>query len=175
MRPEHEVGVAGREIFQGYALQLVDDKGRVAIPAALRGTLFSRLPGGVEPKDAMQVVIGLHESERCLIAFDEAYSLARFTELEARATAQAGPDGAPRHDIIRAGMAVETLPFDASGRFILPGFPRKRARIGRFAFFFGMGRHFEIWDPATLLESDHASADMKEAVRYFLEERGETL
>ncbi len=175
MRLKHEVCVAGREIFQGYALQLVDDKGRVAIPAALRGTLFSRLPGGTDPKEAMQVVVGLHESERCLIAFDEAYSLARFTELEARAIAQAGPDGAPRHDIIRAGMAVETLPFDASGRFILPGFPRKRARISRYAFFMGMGRHFEIWDPATMMESDQVSADMKEAAAYFLEERGEKL
>ncbi|MFM9828975.1 MAG: division/cell wall cluster transcriptional repressor MraZ [Sphingomonas sp.] len=175
MRLDKEVGVAGTAIFQGYALQLVDDKGRVAIPAALRSTLFARMPGGMDPKEAMQVVVGLHESERCLIAFDPGQSVSRFNELEARAIAQAGPDGAPRHDIIRAGMAVETLPYDASGRFILPGFPRKRARINRYAFFFGLGRHFEIWDPATLVESDHVSADMKEAVAYFLEERGETL
>lgn len=175
MRLDGEECVAGTGIFQGYALQLVDDKGRVAIPAALRGTLFARMPADMDPKDALQVVIGMHENDRCLIAFDPAYSVTRFAELEARAAQQAGADGAPRHDIIRAGMAVETLPFDASGRFILPGFPRKRARIGRYAFFFGMGRHFEIWDPAMLLDSDRASPDMKEAVAYYLAERGESL
>lgn len=175
MRPANGVGVATKGVFQGYALQQVDDKGRVAIPSSLRAALFARMPGGMDPKDALNFVLAIHECDRCLIGYDPAYAEQRFEQLETRALEQVGDDGVPRYDIIRAGMAAETLPFDGSGRFILPGFPRKRAQIGKFAFFFGVGRHFEIWDPAALIACDTASDVMKDAVRYFMEEKGEKL
>lgn len=167
--------MAARGIFQGYALQQVDDKGRVAIPASLRQTLFARAPEGVDPKDALQVVIGIHGDDKCLVGYDPASAEDRFAELQSRAQGQVGQNGAPRHDIVRAGMFLETLAFDSSGRFILPAFPRKSAGIDRFAFFMGVGHHFEIWDPATVIASPTAADVMKQAVRYFMEERGEAL
>lgn len=162
-------------IYQGYALQLVDDKGRVAIPSSLRATLVARNPAGIDPKDAQSVVIGFHESDPCLIGYDAGYAEALHAELAQRARDHAGPDGAPKNAILRNGMAAETLPFDASGRFIMPPFPRRRMKIGKYAFFYGVGDAFEIWDPATLVASDAASDVMKDAVRFFMEERGETL
>lgn len=167
--------MAARGIFQGYALQQVDDKGRVAIPASLRQTLLARASEGDDPRESPQVVIGIHADDKCLVGYDPASADERFAVLEARAEGQVGPTGAPRHDIVRAGMVLETLAFDGSGRFILPAFPRKSAGIGRFAFFIGMGRHFEIWDPATVIASPTAAEVMKDAVRFFMEERGERL
>ncbi|MGJ3646930.1 division/cell wall cluster transcriptional repressor MraZ [Sphingomonas sp. GlSt437] len=167
--------MSGKGIYQGYALQAVDDKGRVAIPSSLRATLIARAPAGVDPKDAMSVVLGFHESDPCLIGYDAGYAEALHAELAERARAHAGADGAPKGAILRNAMAAETLPFDSSGRFILPPFPRRRMNIGRYAFFYGMGDWFEMWDPATLVASDAASDVMKDAVRFFMEERGETL
>jgi len=175
LRTTGEVGVSIRGIYQGYALQQVDDKGRVAIPSSLRATLVSRSPADIDPKDAAQIVVAVHESDKCLIAYDQAHAEQRFAELQVRAREHAGPDGAPKEEILRAGMAVDTLPFDSSGRFILPGFPRKRVKIAKYAFFYGLGNHFEIWDPASLIASPRATETMKEMVLHFLEERGETL
>lgn len=162
-------------IYQGYALQAVDEKGRVAIPASLRATLVARNPAGIDPKDAATVNIGFHESDPCLIGFDSGHAERRHADLLQRSRDHAGPNGAPQTKILRAGMAAEALPFDSSGRFILPGFPRKRLNIGRYAFFYGMGDYFEIWDPATLVACETADDVMKDAVRYFMEERGEVL
>ncbi len=164
-----------RAIYQGNALQQVDEKGRVAIPSSLRATLVARTPEGIDPKEAAQVVVGVHESDTCLVGYDIDQAAQRFADLEARARAHAGPDGAANDEILRRGMAVDMLGFDTSGRFILPSFARKRARIGKYAFFFGLGSHFEIWDPAALLASSRATETMKEIVRHCLEERGERL
>ncbi|OYY72914.1 division/cell wall cluster transcriptional repressor MraZ [Sphingomonas sp. 28-63-12] len=175
MRATNEVGVSIKGIYQGYALQQVDDKGRVAIPSSLRATLIARSPADGDPKDIAQIVIGVHEGDQCLVGYDVAQGAARFAALEARALAHAGPDGAPNDEILRRGMAVDTLPFDASGRFIMPSFPRKRVKIGKYAFFYGLGNHFEIWDPASLLASPRATDTMKDMVTHFLDERGEKL
>lgn len=167
--------MSNKGIYQGYALQQVDEKGRVAIPASLRTTLVARSALATDPKEAAQIVIALHESDTCLVAYDVPQGEERFAALELRARNHAGPDGAPNDEILRRGMAVDTLPFDASGRFILPSFPRKRVKIGRYAFFYGLGSHFEIWDPAQVLESPRTDSTMRGMVAHFLEERGETL
>lgn len=173
--PWGRASVSDRGIYQGYALQLVDDKGRVAIPAPLRSVLIARNPAGVDPKDAANVVIGFHESDRCLIGYDIGYGRRLHERLEQRALDNAGAEGAPADRIVRAGMAAETLPFDASGRFILPAFARRRCNIGKYAFFYGVGDRFEIWSPAEVIASPNAPDLMKEAVQFFMEERGETL
>ncbi len=164
-----------RGIYQGYALQQVDEKGRVAIPASLRATLVARTPADLDPKEAAQVVVALHEGDRCLVGFDLMHRETRFAELEARARAHAGPDGALNDEILRGGMAAETLAYDSSGRFVLPSYYRKRSRIAKYAFFFGLGNHFEIWDPASLIASPRTTETMKEMVLHFLDERGERL
>ena len=58
-----EVGVSDRELYEGFALQAVDDKGRVAIPADLRVT-FDR--NSVE----RVLMVGKHSLDPCLIAHD---------------------------------------------------------------------------------------------------------
>jgi len=175
LRTPGEVGVSGRGNYQGYALQQVDEKGRVAIPSSLRAALIARTPAGTDPKEASTIVIAMHESDPCLIAYDLAYSDALVAALNRRANENAGADCAPKSMILREAMLSDALPFDSSGRFILPPFPRHELKIGKYAFFMGLGNYFEIWDPATILASEKASAKMKAAVRFLMSEKGEAL
>lgn len=175
MRAAGEVGVSNKGSYRGYALQLVDEKGRVAIPSPLRAALLARSPRDDDGKPSTSVVLQVHERHRCICGFDLDTAEEREAALEARALQNSGEGGAPDDNILRAGMASESTSFDSSGRFVMPGFPRKRARIGQWAFFFGMGSYFEIWDPATLLATDGIPDSVKELVEYELEQRGVTL
>lgn len=167
--------MSNRGIYKGYWLQQVDEKGRVAIPSTLRATLVARTPAGLDPKDASTVVVAMHESDPCLIGYDVDFSNRMVDQLNDRAQANAGADGAPKSLILREAMLSDTLPFDSSGRFILPPFPRHELNIGKYAFFMGLGDYFEIWDPATMVACETASPKMKAAVRFLMKEKGEVL
>ena len=61
-----------RQEYQGKGLGLVDDKGRVAIPSALRTTLAKNAPRD-DGKDDGSVIIAPHPTYRCLIAYDPGF------------------------------------------------------------------------------------------------------
>jgi len=169
------VSVSDRAIYHGYGLQLVDDKGRVAIPSPLRPLLIANGAPNPEPKAPPEVVIAVHESGECLMGFDVVQMKEKVEALQQRALAHAGPDGAPNDEILRRSMALDVVAFDASGRFIMPGYPRGEVGIGKYAFFYGLGRHFEIWDPRRAIQSPTATDRLKSMVRHFMAEKGETL
>ncbi|MEO5865581.1 MAG: division/cell wall cluster transcriptional repressor MraZ, partial [Sphingomonas sp.] len=56
-------------------------------------------------------------------------------------------------------------------RFVMNGFHKKKAGIGKYAFFYGVGPHFEIWDPATLLATGKYEL-MREHLEFLLDEKG---
>src|SRR5437762_10227682 len=66
-RCERGVDVALEHLFQGSALNAVDAKGRVSIPAFLRGVIERR-------GDARTIVLAKHEAFPCLSAYDPAYA-----------------------------------------------------------------------------------------------------
>lgn len=169
-----EVGVSGKDIYKGYALQQIDAKGRVAIPAFLRETLTS-LNTAFEASEVSTVVLAMHESDPCMIAYDLQYDRQLVADLKERARAHAGADGAPKSQILRAAMLSDTLPFDASGRFILPPFYRDELNLDKYAFFMGLGDVFEIWDPATLCACETASPKMQKVARFLMKEKGEII
>lgn len=160
--------------YQGEGLGLVDDKGRVAIPNALRGTLAGNAPRA-DGKDGGQVIIGAHEKHRCLIAYDAGYLPILRARLEARERARESASGEVDYNVMRRGMAGEAVPFDGSGRFIMPGFPRHYARIKEHAFFWGQGNYIEIWNPRSLMEADGIDELVKEACEYHCAARGVSL
>ena len=106
----------------GSGIGLVDDKGRVAIPNALRSTLAQNAPRP-DGKDGGTIIIAVHETERCLIAYDPGYVAVLKKELDARTEMSRGPDGRIDYNIKRDLANGEAVPFDGSGRFIMPGFP----------------------------------------------------
>ncbi|MBX3594283.1 division/cell wall cluster transcriptional repressor MraZ [Sphingomonas sp.] len=159
-------------------LQLVDDKGRVAIPAGLRATLEKNSGQAEGSKDARVAILTTHESDPCLIAYDEPYFDLLMDRLDARELEFAGERGRSDSNIWREGVgSSENIAFDPSGRFVVPGMHADHANIGKpgYAFFYGVGKVIEIWDPRTLLAHPTAPESMKTACRYHLADKKVTL
>jgi len=168
------VGVLDRGRYQGDGIGLVDDKGRVAIPAALRATLAANAPKA-DGKTGGTVIIGAHQKSRCLVAYDPGYVDILAARLDAREAANTGPDGEYDYNIKRRAAAGEAVPFDGSGRFIMPAFPRFYAGIGEHAFFYGVLDYIEIWDPKTLIDTEDMPPVVKEMARFYMMQKGVTL
>ena len=157
--------------YQGNGLALVDDKGRVAIPNSLRATLAANAPRA-DGKDGGTIIVSVHESLPCLVAYDPAYLPILKDDLRRRAELSRGPDGKVDQNIMRGGAVGEAVPFDGSGRFIMPGFPRSYARIAENAFFLGQFDTIEIWDPKTLIATPGIADNVVAACRYYCQEKG---
>ncbi len=159
-------GVADRELFEGFALQAVDQKGRVAIPADLRAAAERN-------SDVRQIVVGVHAEDPCLSAHDTGWSRTKYERID-KLDQQAldrgeQPSVRPKR---RAFGMVEKAPYDDSGRFVLPPFFRAKAKIQKWAFFVGSGDTFEIWAPDELLASETADPELKEICLYLMQQKG---
>jgi len=163
--------VAARALYQGGGIGLVDDKGRVSIPNALRTALAANSPRP-DGKDGGTIIVSVHEDQPCLVAYDPAYLTDLKVELDRRVELSRGPDGKTDPNILRDGANGEPVPFDGSGRFIMPGFPRFHAGIGANAFFWGTFNTIEVWDPRTLVDMPGAPPRMVAACRYHCGEKG---
>lgn len=163
-----------RGYYQGDGIGLVDDKGRVAIPAALRQTLTANSPKA-DGKTGGTVIVGIHQRDKCLIAYDPAYLDVMAAQLQKREAEHTAADGEFDYNIKRRAASGEATPFDGSGRFIMPAFPRFYAGIGAHAFFYGTMDYIEIWDPKTLIETADAAPVMKQMVRFHMAEKGVAL
>ena len=160
-----------RQEYQGKGLGLVDDKGRVAIPSALRTTLAKNAPRD-DGKDGGTVIIAPHPTYRCLIAYDPGFIETLKRECEARDEAHVAATGASDYNILARAGAAESLPFDGSGRFIMPAFERRYARIEEVAFFHGTFKWITIWSPRVMIETDGIDPFLKEAVEFQCAEKG---
>ena len=153
-------------LFNGSALTAVDAKGRLSVPAFIRGVIERR-------SDAKAIVIGAHEIDSCLTAYDRGYARNLYLENERRRLVEEDAGGAAETHFARARRTfglTEEVPYDSSGRIILPTMMRRKGRIEDLALFVGAGGTFEIWNPKIALES--GDADLRELAAYRLEERG---
>lgn len=153
-------------LFNGSALAAVDAKGRLSVPAFIRAVVERR-------SDAKAVVIGAHEAASCLIAYDRGYARNLHLEIERRRLIEeaAGADSLAHYARSRRTFGItEDVPYDGSGRIILPLMMRRKGRIEDLALFVGVGGTFEIWNPQLALES--GDEDLRELAAYRLEERG---
>lgn len=157
--------------YQGKGLALVDDKGRVAIPNTLRAILAKNAPRD-DGKDGGTVVVAPHPEHRCLIAYDPGFVSVWKAKLEGLDAAQFAATGRPDYNILDRAGAAEPLPFDGSGRFIMPAFERRYARIGGAAVFHGSFNWITIWDPRTLIETPGVDPFLKEFVEFSCEDKG---
>jgi MraZ protein len=160
--------VALEFLFQGSALNAVDAKGRVSVPAFLRSVIERR-------GDSKTIVLAKHETFDCLSAYDPAYAALKHSKLERlfekqEADPQAALDYQQRN--LMAFAATEEVPYDSSGRIVMPPMMRRKGQVGDLALFLGTGETFQIWNPALFLQDDRIPADMKDIARYRLEERG---
>ncbi len=156
-----------RELFQGYAINGIDGKGRVSIPATLRAAIEQN-------GDGRFVTIARHETAPCLIGYDKGWSRLLREQLRAdEAAERAAGRTFDRHNAHRRAFGpVEPVPYDASGRFILPPFLKDKAQLTDTAFFYGAGDMFEIWSPQLLLSATGVDEDMKEVCAWLMAQRG---
>jgi MraZ protein len=133
-------------LYIGSALQGVDRKGRVAIPADFRAV--------IEQNSATRtVMVSFHPTLPCLRGFDSQWAAAAEADFRRRLLAGENAESIAAEREAAFGE-VEQAPFDPSGRFILPDFFRSEAEIDDRAFFIGAGPTFNIWAPSLLVKSD---------------------
>jgi MraZ protein len=160
--------VALEHLFQGSALNAVDAKGRVSVPAFLRTVIERR-------GDARTIVLAKHSQFGCLDAYDPAYAALKHAKLERLLEKQEENADAQliyQQRNLMAFAATEEVPYDSSGRVLLPPMMRRKGGIGDLALFLGTGETFQIWNPQTLLQDANIPEDLKDICRYRLEERG---
>ncbi len=140
--------------FGGQALNAVDGKGRVSLPADLRVTVERRATlakGESLPVDDKVLYIAEDEELPCLVGFDETEQFNLAKRLNELRNADSGDGG--RKSLVRRDRGTETFApaqrvvFDKAGRMVLPSFLRDFAEIEDFAFFTGNGNNFDIWSP----------------------------
>jgi MraZ protein len=165
---ERGVHVALEHLFQGSALNAVDAKGRVSVPAFLRTVIERR-------GDARTIVLAKHENFPCLSAYDPAYAALKHAKLERLLEKEeTGPDaeiGYQQRNLM-AFAATEEVPYDSSGRILMPPMMRRKGEVGDLALFLGTGETFQIWNPKLLLDDARIPDDLKDIARFRMEERG---
>ena len=160
--------MALEHLFQGSALNAVDAKGRVSVPAFLRSVIERR-------GDAKTIVLAKHESFPCLSAYDPAYAALKHSKLERLFEKEEGNPAAAldyQQRNLMAFAATEEVPYDSSGRIVLPPMMRKKGGIEDLALYLGTGETFQIWNPRLFLADKNIPEDLKDIARYRLEERG---
>lgn len=138
--------MSGFGAYSGYAFSPAGDKGRFVLPPTLRKGVKDS-SGGVKT-----LCLAAHESLDCLVGF----GLSRVEKLQQKL------DGEQERAVqmqnfefdydTRAQQlfGFEQLPFDDSGRFVMPDYLRDLGRVEDGLFFQGAGDFFLIWNPEEL-------------------------
>ncbi len=105
---------------------------------------------------ARTLVIGTHEADACLTAYDGGHRRALFAEEERRRLREEEGGGSPAHAARarRAFGLTQEAGYDEAGRVLLPPMMRRLGRIEDLALFVGTGGAVEIWNPRLAADSD---------------------
>lgn len=109
-----------------------------------------------DSSDGRYLFLSVHPKLPCLTGFGES----RIAELRAKIDLEeeraliAGRDYDRDAASINLGSMIESVSFDASGRFIFPAHLRDMAEIGAQAVFFGSLDEITIWNPDVLMAQD---------------------
>src|SRR5437763_7455637 len=110
-------------LFSGNALCTVNAAGTLILPRFVRSTLGRR-------SDARSFLVGSHESDPCLLAYDSGYARILHEDSERRRIAEEEQaPGASAKRLRRIFGFVEEIGFGDDGAVVLPPMMRRRARI----------------------------------------------
>jgi MraZ protein len=126
-------------VFLGTHQNRLDAKGRVSIPAGFRTALRTQAAAG----EALVILRPSH-LHPCI----EAWPTAAFATLSQPLDRL--DMFSDEHDDMAAALYADAYPVDADreGRIILPDSLKEHAGLGDSVAFMGLGRIFQIWEPA---------------------------
>jgi MraZ protein len=132
-------------VFSGYSGQgytPAGDKGRFALPPLFRNAVK-------ESSGSKVLCLDKHSRFDCLVGF----GLSRMLELEDQLDREENRAGPEFDRDTRAAQlfGFAQVPFDDSGRFVMPDYLRSLGKVGDGLFFQGGGRQFTIWNPQVLM------------------------
>lgn len=163
--------MAFEHLFQGSALNAIDAKGRLSVPAFLRSVIEKR-------SECKTLVLAKHDTYPCISAYDRGYAAVQHAKLERLYEREENDPAAlavyHQRNMLAFG-STEEVPYDSGGRIILPPMMRRKGGLEELALFIGSGETFQIWSPQRFLDSPDVHEDMKDIARYRLEERGVSL
>ncbi len=144
--------------FLGTHQNRLDAKGRVSVPAPFRTVLKSQNGGNGTPAATTQLVLRPSHQHPCIEAWPPAefhglaQSLNRYELFS------------PEHDDMAAALYAEAYPVesDKEGRIILPEQLVAHAGLTESVVFMGLGRIFQIWEPAA---AERRRAEARERAR----------
>lgn len=154
-------------IFSGQAYSLKGEKGRYVLPSAFRSTVKDSSDGKI-------LCLAKHDRWQCLIGF----GLSRESELATQL--QREEDSAIKRGLdfdydTRASQlyGFARIPFDDSGRFVMPDHLVTLAGLDEALYFQGGGSFFTIWNPTALYGMESGWEGAQAACRMFEAEQGE--
>jgi MraZ protein len=130
--------------YSGQAYSPAGDKGRFVLPPLFRKAVK-------ESSDGRVLCLMKHPAWNCLVGF----GLSRKEELDAQLDREEEIAVRVGKDFDRDTRASQLfgfleVPFDDSGRFVMPDHLRSLARIEEGLYFQGGGRFFTLWNPDEL-------------------------
>jgi MraZ protein len=152
--------------YSGQAYSPAGDKGRYVLPPLFRKAVR-------QSSDGKTLCLSKHDRWDCLVGF----GLSRKDELEVQLDREEGIALQAGREFDRDLRAMQLfgfveLPFDDSGRFVMPEHLKSLASIGDGLYFHGAGRFFTIWNPARLEEMGPEWASAKAAAANLVAEAG---
>lgn len=139
----------------GNALCGIGVGGTLVLPGFVRSGLSRRL-------DSDRILIGVHEKDPCLVAYDHGFAETLAADSERRRLAEEASDPRAHHARARRmfGFVAEAA-VDARFSIALPAMMRRSAGVEGEVLLVGTGGAFEIWSPqAALASGDPILADL---------------
>jgi len=131
-------------IYSGQGFSLQRDKNRFVLPAQFRGTLK-------ESSGRPVLCLAKHDRWKCLMGFglSRVDEFAALIDREQDMAVKSGKD----YDADKRSMDLygfHEVPFDGSGRFVLPEALVTTANVDNQLYFHGAGAFFTAWNPSEL-------------------------
>jgi MraZ protein len=138
--------VSGFAGYSGQAYSPAGDKGRFVLPPAFRKAVKESSGGN------RTLCLAAHDRFDCLIGFGLSRTEKLNAQLEREEDRAIRMNDARFDRDVRAAQlfGFEQLPFDDSGRFVMPEHLRDLGKVGDGLFFQAAGEFFFVWSPDEL-------------------------
>ena len=158
--------MAAAGAYNGQAYSPIGDKGRFVLPPAFRKEVKAASGG------SKTLCLMVHDRFDCLVGF----GLSRIDKLheqldrEEERAIRLGLNSFDRD--VRAGQLFqfEQLPFDDSGRFVMPDHLKELGKIEDGLYFQGAGDFFFVWNPTELARMDSSWKGAQATCKRLVEE-----